>query len=46
MLDNKAYSIQPKAKNFKAIFDTYNWDATLQSIFNRSMVKQRARKQA
>ena len=31
-----AYSIQPKAKNFKEVFDTYNWDETLQSIFSKT----------
>ena len=32
MSNYKAYSIEPKAKNFQEIFNTYNWDDTLASI--------------
>jgi len=31
-----ANSIQPKAKNFKEVFDSYNWDETLKSIFSKT----------
>ncbi|WP_299008876.1 2-iminoacetate synthase ThiH [uncultured Tenacibaculum sp.] len=34
----KNKSQEPKAKSFKDIFNQYNWDETLQSIFNKTSV--------
>jgi len=31
-----ANDLKPKANSFKNIFDTYNWDETLQSIFSKT----------